>query len=135
VSLKKGLAHGKILQYNCSPLRTILKTTTMTSFNFRPLFAAAALALLTACGGSAPTEQASLTSTASLIGHSPAPVADCEAEGCNQPRIVDGLAEQYRYGAVQQPQQEPVAPAAATEPLADVAVASEAAPAAPGQAL
>ena len=53
------------------------------------------------------------TSTASLIGHSAAPVADCEAEGCNQPRIVDGLAEQYRFSAVQQPQpqhEEPVEP-------------------------
>ncbi len=102
----------------------------MTSTNFGSLFAAAALALLTACGGSAPPEQAGFTSTASVIAHSPAPVADCEPEGCNQPRIVDGLAEQYRYSAVQQPQQEqPVEPVGAAEPLADIALASEAAPA------
>ncbi|MFC0131694.1 hypothetical protein [Massilia eurypsychrophila] len=108
----------------------------MTSFAFQSLFAFAALSLLTACGGSVPPEQAGFTSTASVVAHSPAPVADCEAEGCNQPRIIDGLAEQYRFGAVQQPQQEEaVEPTVATEPLTEVAAASESAPAAPAQAL
>ncbi len=115
-----------------------LEDPAMTSLNIRSLLAVAALAVLAACGGSSTPQQAGFTSTASLIGHSAAPVADCEAEGCNQPRIVDGLAEQYRFSAVQQPQpqhEEPVEPTTSTEPLADVAVASEAAPAAPGQAL
>jgi hypothetical protein len=108
----------------------------MTPFKFRSLFALASLVLLAACGGSEPPEQAGVTSTASVIAHSPAPVADCEAEGCNQPRIVDGLAEQYRFGAVQQPQQEEaVEPPPATEPMTEVAAVSEAAPAAPAQAL
>ena len=103
------------------------------------------MALLAACGGSAPSDQGGFTSTAAVMAHGPAPVADCEAEGCNQPRIVDGLAEQYRFGAIQQPQQKqqeqqqqpPAEPVAAAEPLADdnqVAIATEAAPAAAGQA-
>lgn len=98
------------------------------------------MALLAACGGSAPPDQADFTSTAAVMAHGPAPVADCEAEGCNQPRIVDGLAEQYRFGAIQQKQQQqqqPAEPVAAAEPLADdnqVAIATEAAPAAAGQA-
>ncbi len=108
----------------------------MTPFDIRALFAVGALVLLTACGGSAAPEHRSFTSTAAVMEHGPAPVADCEAEGCNQPRIVDGLAEQYRFNAVQQPQQEQAfaaEPVAVVTPMADafqVATATEAAPAA-----
>ncbi|MET0858812.1 MAG: hypothetical protein ABWY27_18850, partial [Telluria sp.] len=72
--------------------------------------------------------------TAGVMAHAAAPVADCEAEGCNQPRIVDGLAEQYRFGAIQQPQEQPGEPVAAAEPPAavQVATANEAMPAAAG---
>jgi hypothetical protein len=84
------------------------------SFDIRPLFAIATLALLTACGGN---DQADgRASTAALMVQGPAPVADCEAEGCNRPRIVDGLAEQYRSSAIEQAAQ-PADPAPATQPL------------------
>jgi hypothetical protein len=136
LEMKRILALGKILQYNCSLLRMSLKTKPMNYFDLRSAFAIAALALVAACGGSAPSE-ADITRTAGIIAHGPAPVADCEAEGCNQPRIVDGLAEQYRFDATQQARQQPGEAAAAAEPLADavpVATASEAMPAAAGQA-
>lgn len=90
----------------------------MTRFDLCPLFAAAALALLTACGGSTGNDPADdHASTAALVAHGPAPVADCEAEGCNRPRIIDGLAEQYRSSAVEQ-QAQPAETATAVTPAA-----------------
>lgn len=90
----------------------------MNRCELRAVGAVAILALLSACGGSAggdPAAQAA--SSAALVVHSPAPLADCEAEGCNQARIVDGLAEQYRASANAQPaepaEQAEQAPAAA----------------------
>jgi hypothetical protein len=80
----------------------------MNQSDIRPLLAAAALALLTACGGTAAPDDGQ-TTTAALMVQGNAPVADCEAEGCNRPRIIDGNAEQYRAGAaVQAPQAEPL---------------------------
>ena len=84
----------------------------MNRFELRPVCAVAILALLTACGGNVPGDaEVDQPSSAALVVHSPAPVADCEAEGCNRPRIVDGLAEQYRSSAIEQPA-EPVEPSA-----------------------
>jgi hypothetical protein len=114
-----------------------LEGHTMKFFNFRSVFAIAAMAVLAACGGSAPPDQGEFTSTAAVMANGNAPVADCEAEGCNQPRIVDGLAEQYRFGAVQQQQQEQQLPAGLTvtaESPVPVATVTEAAPAAAVQA-
>jgi hypothetical protein len=106
----------------------------MKPFEFRSALVIAVMTILSACGGTA-TEGAStpLAAEAATISAN-APVADCEAEGCNRPRIIDGLAEQYRASAV-------LKPAPAVEPvqagmLPAQASASEAAPAvlAPPQA-
>lgn len=107
----------------------------MKTLDTPSMFAAAALALLTACGGSVPPDDGHATSAALMVQVN-APVADCEAEGCNRPRIIDGLAEQYRAATIAQQAQpgEPVQPA---EPLPDAmptqAAVTEAAPAAAGQ--
>jgi hypothetical protein len=106
----------------------------MKSFDLKSVFAVAALALLAACGGNAPSGPADMTRSAGVIAHGAAPVADCEAEGCNQPRIVDGLAEQYRFGAIQQPQEQPGEPVAEAPAPVQVASATEAMPAAAGLA-
>lgn len=81
----------------------------MTIVDIRTLFAIAAAALLAGCGGSAPDPEPR-AATAALVVHVNAPVADCEAEGCNRPRIVDGLAEQYRAAAIEQPAEQAPAP-------------------------
>lgn len=89
----------------------------MNRFDIRPVCATALLALLSACGGSTNYPAAEPATSAALMVHSPAPVADCEAEGCNRPRIIDGLAEQYRASAIAPPaepaEQPPAASAAA----------------------
>ncbi|HEU4372575.1 MAG TPA: hypothetical protein VFS02_03750 [Telluria sp.] len=95
----------------------------MSRFDLRPVCAIALLSLLTACGGSAGADpEIAAASSAALEVHSPAPVADCEADGCNRPRVIDGLAEQYRASAIAQP----------ADPAAQAPAASAAAPAAPG---
>jgi hypothetical protein len=109
----------------------------MKSFDIRSVLATAAMALLGACGGGAGTDPADgHASTAALMVLGNAPVADCEAEGCNRPRIIDGLAEQYRAGAIEQQAQpadqvQPGAPLPA--PIPGQAAPTEAAPAAAGQ--
>lgn len=90
----------------------------------RPVFAGAIFALLSACGGALSDQPAATTTAPAALEAVNAPRADCEAEGCNRPRIIDGLAEQYRAGALAQQ-------AAAAEPVQ--AGASEAAPAVPAQ--
>jgi hypothetical protein len=85
----------------------------MKSFDFRSVLAGAAMALLSACGGSDLPDRGNATSTAAVMVNAPAPVADCEAEGCNRPRIVDGLAEQYRSAALAQPAEPAAGEAAA----------------------
>ena len=74
----------------------------MKTFELRFILAGAMLALLTACGGASypAAGQSSLPAQMAPIN---APVADCEAEGCNRPRVVDGLAEQFRAGAIAAP--------------------------------
>ena len=95
----------------------------MNRCDLRAVCAAAVLALLSACGGSAGGDPGiDQASSAALVAHRPAPVADCEAEGCNRPRIIDGLAEQYRASAIAQP----------AEPAEQAPAASAAAPAAAG---
>lgn len=86
----------------------------MKLFDIRTVFAVAAAALLTGCGADVATYPAAQSSPAALAVQVNAPVADCEAEGCKRPRIVDGLAEQYRASAIAQPA-EP-APAAESAP-------------------
>jgi hypothetical protein len=115
--------------------------TKMKRFDIRSACAIAAMGLLSACGGSGGSDRAdgATTTTAALMvqgGNSPR--ADCEAEGCNRPRIIDGLAEQYRANAIAQQAQlsEPVPaaePQSAAEPVQ--AAPTEAAPAAAVQAL
>ena len=101
------------------------------------IFAIAAMALLGACGGSASTDPADgpTTTAALMVQGGNAPVADCEAEGCNRPRIIDGLAEQYRAGAIAQQAQpsEPVEPAEPQGAMPAPLAPTEAAPAAAGQ--
>lgn len=61
------------------------------------------MALLTACGGSelpASDSRADAT-TAAYIQADGGPAPDCAAEGCKAPRIVDGLAEEFRASAQQ----------------------------------
>jgi hypothetical protein len=105
------------------------------------IVAIAAMALLSACGGDVnypPYDSA--TRTAALMVQGAAPVADCEAEGCNRPRIIDGLAEQYRNDAIvraaqpSEPVQDGMAQAPAVAEAAPMAP-SEPPPAAPAQAL
>ena len=97
----------------------------MNRCDLRAVCAVAVLALLSACGGSAGGDPGiDQASRAALVAHRPAPVADCEAEGCNRPRIIDGLAERYRASAsaIAQP----------AEPAEQAPAASAAAPAAAG---
>lgn len=112
----------------------------MKLFDLRAVFTATAICLLTACGGGvddSPTTTAGLTMHGGGASVGPAPVADCEAEGCNRPRIIDGLAEQYRASAAERAAL-PAGPAQAGDPLAEVAgaepSAAEAAYAAAAQA-
>lgn len=88
----------------------------MKQCDIRSLLATAVLALLTACGGgSAPDE--GHTTTAALMVQGNAPVADCEAEGCNRPRIIDGNAEQFRASAALQAQLAETVQAGAPRPV------------------
>ena len=109
----------------------------MKPFDNRSAFAIFAMALLSACGGSSPPDEGQVT-TAALMAQGNAPRADCEAEGCNRPRIIDGLAEQYRASAIEQQAQlsEPVAaqPGAAPEQPAAPAAAAIPVQDAPGAA-
>jgi hypothetical protein len=110
----------------------------MKPFEFRSVVAITAMALLSACGGSVPTDPADgpTTTAALMVQGGNAPVADCEAEGCNRPRIIDGLAEQYRAGAIaQQAQASEPAPAAEPQVTAEPVqtAPTEPAPAAAGQ--
>jgi hypothetical protein len=116
----------------------------MKFFDLRSVFAVAALALLAACGG-APADQADApATTAAVMAYGPAPIADCDAEGsCHGPRIIDGMAEQYRASAIalqQAEQQQALQPVQAAEQLPaalpgqSVDAAIEAAPAAVVQA-
>ena len=91
------------------------------------MLAAATFALLTGCGGTShpATAQPSL---AASMAHFDAPVADCEAEGCNRPRVVDGLAEQFRASAITLPPAEPVQAAAALQAGEPALAANETAP-------
>jgi hypothetical protein len=86
----------------------------MKTFDLRFILAAATLAFLTACGGGADYSAAEQAVVAAPMAVSNAPVADCEAEGCKQPRVVDGLAEQFRVAAIAAP---PAAPVQAGEPV------------------
>lgn len=74
----------------------------MKQSDIRSLLATAVVALLTACGGSPAPEDAHTTTAALMVQNGP--VADCEAEGCNRPRIIDGNAEQFRASAALQAQ-------------------------------
>lgn len=88
-----------------------------TSSRFSLLIATAALTLLSACGGSTSEMTDDRSLTAAVMAAENAPVADCEAEGCNRPRLIDRVAEQYRADANEQQAQtpaiEPVQPDAA----------------------
>jgi hypothetical protein len=102
----------------------------MNLFDIRSTFAIAALALLTACGGSSPETADTPAAPAALTVNANAPVADCEAEGCNRPRIIDGLAEQYRIDAAAQ-QARAAEPAPAPPIQAGVSAAEPALPVPP----
>jgi hypothetical protein len=84
----------------------------MKIFKLRFMLAAATLACLTACGGGADYPAADQVSQAAPMAQAMvamnAPVADCEAQGCKQPRVVDGLAEQFRAAAIAAPPAEPL---------------------------
>ena len=86
----------------------------MKTSDFQCMLAAATFALLSACGGASPSaeDQASLAAPMAPLN---APVADCEAEGCNRPRVVDGLAEQFRASVIAVPLAEPVQAAGAVQ--------------------
>lgn len=91
-----------------------------------PLMGAVTLTLLAACGGNSGDAAAAgafqappltiaaapLKIAAAPLTIAAAPRADCESEGCSAPRIIDGLAEQYRASAIEQ-QAEPAPPPAA----------------------
>ncbi len=108
----------------------------MKSFDLRSVVAVAALAMLTACGGSAPEQGGAAVSTAAVMGYAAGPVADCDAEGgCNGPRIIDGMAEQYRAGAIalqQAEEQQALQPAAAAPAPTQNGDSASEAPAAAG---
>jgi hypothetical protein len=101
-----AIASEKILQYNSSHYGSARRIQ-MKTFDIRFMFATATLALLTACGGGASDPAADQASPAATMAQTTvqmnAPVADCEAEGCNRPRVVDGLAEQFRASAIAAP--------------------------------
>jgi hypothetical protein len=90
--------------------------------DMRSLFAGATLALLAACGGGMTTYPAG--PPAPMV-QANAPLADCEAEGCNRPRIVDGLAEQYRAAAIAQPAELAPADAPPSEAASGAGVAPQ----------
>ncbi|MDL2356065.1 MAG: hypothetical protein QFF03_12480 [Pseudomonadota bacterium] len=74
----------------------------------RPLALALALALtlaalLSACGSGLADPADARAGGAALMAPANAPLPDCAADGCNQPRIVDGLAEQFRAAAIDAP--------------------------------
>jgi hypothetical protein len=92
--------------------------------DIRSVFSAVAMALLTACGGDTSADRPAADSGTAAPAAVNAPRADCEAEGCNRPRIIDGLAEQYRANVVAEQ-------AAAAEPM--LTGASEPAAAVPAQ--
>jgi len=57
--------------------------------------------LLSACGGydtTAPVE--AIQTRVATTGVSTVPTADCAADGCQGPRIIDANAEAYRYDAM-----------------------------------
>lgn len=82
----------------------------MTRFSHRAGIALAAAVLLSACGGGVTYSADEHASSAALMTPVNTPQPDCAADGCNTPRIVDGLAEQFRAAAIE-------APPAAAEPL------------------
>jgi hypothetical protein len=107
----------------------------MNLLDIRSVVAIAALALLSACGGSSPEAADTAPAPAALAVSANAPVADCEAEGCNRPRIIDGLAEQYRNdAAAQQARAAEPAPAPAPPTQAGVSAAEPALPVPPAAA-
>ena len=107
----------------------------MKNSYFQCMLVAAALALLTACGAGVSHPAADQASLAAPMAPLNMPVADCEAEGCNRARVVDGLAEQFRASAIAVA---PAEPLPAAEPMqaagavqaAELVQAAEPAPAA-----
>lgn len=63
-------------------------------------FCIAALSAISACGGSSDAGTPADMQAMPVAAAQNAPRADCEAEGCNRPRIIDGLAEQFRADAL-----------------------------------
>jgi hypothetical protein len=90
----------------------------MKLFDVRSVVAAAAMAVLGACGGSQDAADSQPAAAPAAVSAN-APVADCEAEGCNRPRVIDGLAEQYRASAA-------LRPAPAAEPMQAAVVPAQA---------
>ena len=88
----------------------------MKIFHIQSLFVGAMFALLTACGGGISHPAADQASLAAPMAHFNTPVADCEAEGCNHQRVIDGMAEQFRASAIAVAPAEPVQPAEPGQP-------------------
>jgi hypothetical protein len=92
----------------------------MKFFNLRTAFATLSLVILTACGGeNMNTSDASRPDQLSAsVASGGTPLPDCAPEACKQPRIIDGLAEEFRAGAMarsaQQDDAADAAPAAAS---------------------
>jgi hypothetical protein len=102
----------------------------MKPFDIRSVFAIAALTLLSACGGTAPDAAPPPPAAAAMEVNANLPRADCEAEGCNQPRIIDGLAEQFRASAIDQ-QARAAEPQAAAQDVVNLVPAAPALPTLP----
>jgi len=106
----------------------------MKIFHLQPLFAGAMVVLLTACGGGVSHPAADQASLAAPMAPLSAPVADCEAEGCNRARVVDGLAEQFRASAIAVAPAEPLPAAESVQPAEPMQAAGAVQAAEPMQA-
>jgi hypothetical protein len=92
----------------------------MKFFNLRTAFATVFIVILTACGGENMNSAAALPDQlAATAGSGGTPLPDCAPEACKLPRIIDGLAEQFRATAMAQLQQDGAAGAAANGMPAD----------------
>ncbi len=104
----------------------------MKFFNLRTAFVTLFAVILTACGGENmnPSDTGRPDQLSASLASSSAPLPDCAPEACKQPRIIDGLAEEFRAGAVARSAQQDDAADAAPAAASGAEAAPAAAPAA-----
>jgi hypothetical protein len=96
----------------------------MKFFKLRTACATLVIVILTACGGENmnTTNASHPDQLAASAGSGGAPLPDCAPEACEQPRIIDGLAEEFRAAAqLRSAQADDAAETAPAAPLAPAA--------------